>query len=126
MAERKKHYWYLKLEDIYAKMPEVKVRQFREAIVAALEKKVHYASIITKDGINRVTAGGHRPDDITDDEWIKVLDDNGEFDIEATATVIVKDMLITGAVIAMRYEDEMYDIVTEKDKDWITAILREK
>lgn len=124
MTKRKKHYWYLKLEDIYAKMPEVKVRQFREAIVVALEKKVHYASIITKDGINRVTAGGHTPDDITDDEWIKVLDDNGEFDIEATATMIVKDMLVAGAVIAMRYEDEMYDIVTEKDKDWITNILQ--
>lgn len=114
----------MKLQDISDQLPDIKVRELKDSVVRALEKNIHYASVLTKDGVNRVETEGHTPNDIKDDEWIKVIDENGELDIEATATKVVKELLIMGAILIMRYDDEMYDEVTDDDKQWIDDILK--
>lgn len=98
------------------------VRDLRDAIVEGLEGGVYYVSVIAPDGSNRVETEGHTCDDIEINEYIEVLDENGEMDILATADAITKDMLATGYIIVLKSK---YDEIKD-ETGWLDKILEEE
>ena len=90
-----------------------------------LERNIKYISIIAPNGEDRMKVKGHVVDDITEEEWIEVYDENGELDHVETANIIAKDFLDNRVIIIMRFEKDMYDVLGE-DKGWLNGILSDK
>jgi hypothetical protein len=101
---------------------QMTVRGLRDAIIDGLESGVYYVSIIAPDGSNRVLEEGHTCDDIIINEYIEVLDENGDMDVVATADAITRDMLLNGYVIVLKNK---YDEIKD-DTGWLDKILEEE
>ena len=115
----KKEFYIVELKDFEA-LDHVTVRELRDAIIGGLEKGLRYISILTPEGVNRAEEEGHTADDIEINEYILVVDENDEIDIEKTANEVTKDLLQHGMIICMRNEYEELDCA---NGDWINKIL---
>lgn len=101
---------------------QMTVRDLRDAIVDGLNSGVYYVSVVAPDGSNRVQEEGHTCDEIEINEFIEVLDEDGEMDVVATADAITKDMLIHGYIIVLKSK---YDEIKD-DTGWLDKILEEE
>ncbi len=118
----KRHHWVIHMGDYEIDWETHTVRDLRETFIDGLKKGIKYYSVINEKGENTFTTAGHSPKDLNDKNWIEVHDEEGNLDIIETANVITKDFLDNNAIIAMRFEKEMYDELGE-DKSWINNIL---
>ena len=118
----KRHYWVIHMGDYDIDWEVCTVRELRKTFVRGLEKNIKYYSVINEKGENTFTTAGHDPEDLNDKNWVEVLDDEGNLDIIETANTITKDFLDNNAIIAMRFEKDMYDELGD-DKSWINNIL---
>lgn len=98
------------------------VRDLRDAIVDGLNNGIYYVSVVAPDGSNRVEQEGHTCDEIEINEYIEVLDENGEMDVVKTADTITKDMLATGYIIVLRSK---YEEIKD-ETGWLDKILEEE
>ena len=121
----KKNYWLVDIENFTEELYDVTIRELRDTILKGLKRNIKYISIITPDGENRMKVIGHVVDDIIEEEWIEVYDENGELDHIETADIIAKDFLDNRVIIIMRFEKDMYDVLGE-DKGWLNGILSDK
>lgn len=120
----KRHYWIISLDDYDVDWDQLTVRDLRDTFVNGLKRNIKYISVINKHGENMFETEGHSTEDLDDEEFIEVYDEEGNLDFVETANIIVKDFLDNRAVIAMRYEVDLYDELG-KDKKWIDDILEE-
>lgn len=103
-------------------LDQMTVRDLRDAIVDGLNSGVFYVSVIAPDGSNRVVEEGHKCDDIEINEYIEVVDENGDMDIIATADAITKDMLEHGYIIVLKSK---YEEIKD-NTGWLDKILEEE
>jgi hypothetical protein len=100
------------------------VKDLRDTFMRGVEKNIKYISVINKKGENMFQTEGHSTKELEDEDWIEVLDEEGNLDVEETANLITKDFLTNTAIIAMRFEKDLYDELGD-DKDWIDCILED-
>lgn len=118
----KKEFYLVELKK-YNGLDNVTVRELRDSIVSGLEKGLRYISIITPEGVNRAEQEGHTANDIEINEYIIVVGEDDEIDIEKTANEVTKDLLTHGMIICMRNEYEELDC---SNGDWINKILEDE
>ncbi len=118
----KRHYWVIHMSDYDIDWEAYTVKDLRKTFIDGLKKKIKYYSVINEKGENTFTTVGHKAEDLNDKNWIEVHDEEGNLNIIETANVITKDFLDNNAIIAMRFEKEMYDELGE-DTSWINNIL---
>ena len=119
-----RHYWIIFMDDYDIDWEQFTVRELRDTFMGGIKKNIKYTSVINKYGENMMTTEGHQTKALEDEEWIEVLDAEGNVDIEETANNVTKDFLDNRAIIAMRFEGDMYEELG-KDKSWIDDILLE-
>lgn len=120
----KRHYWVIFMDDYDVDWDEITVRDIRDTFMEGLEAKIKYISVINKHGENMYREKGHKTKDLKDEKWIEALDADGNLDIEETANLITKDFITNRAVIAMRFDEDLYDELG-KDKAWLDKILED-
>ncbi|MHA2343491.1 MAG: hypothetical protein ACXADW_16615 [Candidatus Hodarchaeales archaeon] len=121
----KRHYWVISMEEYDIDWETHTVRDLRETFIDGLEKGIKYISVINKKGENMCTSEKHSTMSLKDEDYIEVFDDEGNLDVIETANVITKDFLDNRAMIAMRFEKDMYDELGN-DKSWIDKIMEDK
>lgn len=122
VEKKKKHYFLASLDSL--DLNHLTVRDLYETTVKGLRKKTKYASMVAVDGTHRAEIEGFKPEDLTDEDFIEVLDEDGELDVDATAKKVVLDFLTNHALLIMRYEEDMYNFVDADCKKWIDRILK--
>jgi hypothetical protein len=120
MVERKE-FFIVELNN-YEGLDNITVRELRDSIINGLMKGLRYISIYTVDGKNRAEEAGHTANDIVIDEYILVLDDDGKIDIEKTADLVTKDMILNGMIICMR--DRFSEMCKDDNTNWIDKIIQ--
>ena len=118
----KKHYWIISMDNYDIDWGELATKDICEVFAEGVEKNIKYISVVNKNGENIYQTEGHSTENLEDEPWIEVFDEEGNLDIEETANVITKDFLSNRAIIAMRFEADLYDELG-KDKSWIDNIL---
>lgn len=116
---QKKEFFIVELKN-YNGLEDITVRELRDSIVSGLNSGLRYISIINPEGVNRAEEAGHKADDIELNEYLIVLGEDDEIDIEKTADLVTKDFIINGMIICMR---NAYEEVKESNGCWIDKIL---
>jgi hypothetical protein len=119
MTIYKKEFFIVELKN-YDGLDNITVREVRDSIMSGLENGLRYISIVDPEGVNRAEQAGHTADDIEISEYIIVLNDEDEIDIEKTANEVTKDFLDNGMIICMR---NAYEEIKASDGSWIDDIL---
>lgn len=120
MTIYKKEFFIVELRN-YEGLDNVTVRELRSSIVGGLTKGLRYISIVSPEGENRAEKAGHTADDIELSEYIIVIDEEtDEIDIEKTADLVTKDMVLNGMIICMR---NAYEEIKDSNGCWIDKIL---
>lgn len=123
--KNKRYYWVICMDDYDVEWDDITVRDIRDTFMKGLENNIKYISIINKHGENMCQVEGHSTESLDDEAWIEVYDEDGNLDIEETANIITKDFLDNRAIIAMRFEKDMYDELGD-DKEWLDKILEDE
>ena len=120
MSEDKgrKNYWVISAKDY--DLENVKVRDVYEAVIRGLKRGVWYASIFDKEGNVRESY------EVEEEDCFGVLDNDGIMDVELTAKAIIVEFLENLSIIAMRYDDDMYEFVGKKERKWLDGILKDE
>lgn len=119
----KRLFWLVTMNSLLEGAPDLKMRDVLESIIKGLTANVKYVSIIDKDGNNRLETEGCKCDDIVPDEYIEEFDDDGVLDIEMTAKTVLSELWDNGAIFIVRYSEDMYDVLEDKDKSWLKKII---
>jgi len=119
MTIYKKEFFIVELKN-YNGLDNVTVRELRSSIVNGLTKGLRYISIVNPEGVNRAEQEGHTADDIEINEYLLEVDENDEIDIEKTADLVTKDMVLNGMIICMR---NAYEEIKDSNGSWIDKIL---
>ena len=125
VKEDKRHYWIVCLDDYDVDWDAITIREIRDTFVRGLARNIHYISVINRFGENMYGNEGHKTEDLKDEPWIEVFDEDGNLDIEESANRITKDFLENTAIIVMRFDSDLYDELG-KDCSWIDDILEEE
>jgi hypothetical protein len=120
----KRHYWIVTMDSYDVDWDKLTVRELRDTFMRGLEKNIKYISVINQAGEDMFRTEGHSTETLNGESWIEEFDEEGNLDIEETANSITKDFLDNRAIIAMRFDKDMYDELG-KDKDWIHKILED-
>jgi hypothetical protein len=118
MVERKE-FFIVELNH-YEGLDNITVRELRDSIIKGLERGLRYISIINPDGVNRAEEAGHTCENIEINEYLIVLNDDDEIDIEKTADLVTKDFIINGMIICMR---DRFEEIKDTNGKWIDKIL---
>jgi len=121
MTIHKKEFYIVELND-YEKVNEDQIEILRENIVEGLTTGLRYISVVSPEGVNRAEEEGHSADDIEISEYLIVVNDEDKIDIEKTADLVVKDMLLNGMLICMR---NVYEEIKKSNGSWIDKILED-
>lgn len=121
MTIHKKEFYIVELKN-YKEVDEDQVEILRENIIEGLTTGLRYISIISPEGVNRAEEEGHTTDNIEISEYLIVLNDEDEIDIEKTAALVVEDMLLNGMLICMR---NVYEEIKDTNGCWIDKILED-
>jgi hypothetical protein len=119
MTIYKKEFFIVELTN-YEGLDNITVRELRDSIVNGLNSGLRYISIISPEGKNRAEEAGHTANDIEISEYIIEVNAEDEIDIEKTADLVVKDMILNGMIICMR---NAYEEIKESNGCWIDKIL---
>lgn len=119
MVERKE--FYIVELNAFEGLDNITVRELRDSIINGLNKGLRYISIINPDGVNRAEEAGHTCENIEINEYLIVINDNDEIDIEKTADLVTKDFIINGMIICMR---DRFEEIKESNGNWIDKILQ--
>lgn len=119
MTLYKKEFYLVELSDQEG-LDSTSEKELREAIVEGLVAGLRYISVVTPDGTNRADLGDDTAEDIEIDEYILVVDDKDKIDIEKTADLVAKDMMLNGMIICMR---NAYEEIQASNGSWIDKIL---
>ncbi len=120
MTIYKKEFYIVELKN-YKKVTDVQIEILRENIVEGLITGLRYISVINPDGVNRAEEL-QTADSIEISEYLIVVNDEDKIDIEKTADLVVKDMLLNGMLICMR---NMYEEIRKSNGHWIDNILED-
>lgn len=120
MTINKKEFYIVELNN-YEKVVDDQVAILRENIIEGLVSGLRYISIISSEGVN-LQEEEFTPGEIELGEYILVLNDEDEIDIEKTADLVVKDMLLNGALICMH---NVYEEIKKSNGHWIDKILED-
>jgi len=120
MTINKKEFYIVELKN-YKKVDDDQVEILRENIVEGLVSGLRYISIISSEGVN-LQEEEFTPGEIELGEYILVLNDEDEIDIEKTTDLVVEDMLLNGALICMR---NVYEEIKKSNGHWIDKILED-
>lgn len=123
MTVKEKEFFLVELCDFEA-TNDMTVRELRDVIIRGLNDGIRYVSVVSPQGVNRALEEGHTTDEIEINEYIRVDDEDGKMDIEATANAVVKDMIVTSMIIVMR---DKYEMINDdgKNGEWIGKILED-
>ena len=116
----KKHYWVISFEDYDVDWDQFSFEDVRDSVINGLEANVKYISVQSQQEEEE-----YKVYDLDDALWIEVINEDGTLNIEGTANQITKDFIANKAIIAVRFEKDMYDELG-RDCSWIDNILEDK
>jgi hypothetical protein len=101
-------------------LDDIAIGAMRESVVGGLEDGLRYISVISPDGVNRAEEAGHTTEDIEISEYLIILNDEDQIDIDKTADLVTEDFVRNGMIICMR---NIYEEIKASNGSWIDKIL---